>query len=63
MAYMIVPNLFHKQKTTEYREYQGRPSHGGNEAEIFIIAVLEGVNFFGLFKGKKFVCILGEKKI
>jgi len=54
MAYMIVPNLFHKQKTTEYREYQGRPSHGGNEAEIFIIAVLEEVNFLAFLRGRNF---------
>ena len=27
-------------------KFQGRPSHGGNEAEIFIIAILGGKEFF-----------------
>ena len=35
-------------------DYQECPSHGGNEAEIFIIAILGGDNFLAILGGKKF---------
>ena len=46
-----------------YIQALGRPSHGGNEAVIFIIANLEGENFVLPILGrKKYFCILGGKK-
>src|SRR6218665_947225 len=46
-----------------YIQALGRPSHGGNEAVIFIIANLEGENFvFPILGRKKYFCILGGKK-
>ena len=41
---------------------QGRPPHRGNEAEIFIIAILEEIIFLAILGGKKFFGYFRGKK-
>ena len=40
----------------------GRPSHGGNEAEIFIIAILGGIVSFAILGEKTIFAFYGESK-
>ena len=42
-------------------KWQGRPSHGGNEAEIFTIAILGENNFFAILGEEKVVNFSGKE--